>query len=304
MFTCFLRGEEVDFRPPDERERLKAIGSLEGLPLSLKSVFIPGESFDPIPTPGPNDWLATQPEEGQTFREFVESPHNVPDGKRNKIYLQPLGDFSKGGSPSLELLKKYTEAFFMMEVKLLPPLNIEDLNLTSRRSPYTNNRQILTTDILDLLKSNLPSDAFCFTGITMEDLYPHPSWNFVFGQASMIERVGIYSFARYDPAFYGNRRQEDYGKILLWRSCKVLAHELCHQFGISHCIYYHCVMNGSNHLEESDARPHHLCPVDLRKLFYSIGFDVRKRYSRLLDFYIENDFEDEAEWIRNRLKDI
>jgi archaemetzincin len=164
--------------------------------------------------------------------------------------------------------------------------------------------QLLTTDILNLLKRNLPPDAFCLLGITMEDLYPEPSWNFVFGQASMIERVGIYSFARYDPVFYGEKRGKDYRKVLLWRSYKVLVHELCHQFGISHCIYYHCVMNGSNHLGESDARPQHLCPVDLRKLSYSVGFDIEERYRKLLDFYIENDWENEAEWVRNRLKNI
>lgn len=32
------------------------------------------------------------------------------------------------------------------------------------------------------------------------------------------------------------------------------------------CIWYRCLMNGSNHLGEADARPLHLCPVDLRKL--------------------------------------
>jgi archaemetzincin len=141
-------------------------------------------------------------------------------------------------------------------------------------------------------------------GMTMQDLYPHFSWNFVFGQASMIERVGVYSFARYNPAFYGRGEQKDCGKILLRRSCKVLAHELCHQFGISHCIYYHCIMNGSNHLEESDARPYHLCPMDLRKLFHSIGFDPEVRYNKLLDFYVENSFKNEAEWIKNRLRNL
>jgi archaemetzincin len=35
----------------------------------------------------------------------------------------------------------------------------------------------------------------------MEDLYPDPAWNFVFGQASLRERVEVFSFARYDPAF-------------------------------------------------------------------------------------------------------
>jgi hypothetical protein len=31
--------------------------------------------------------------------------------------------------------------------------------------------------------------------------------------------------ARYDPAFYGNKRRKDYEKLLLHRSCKVLVHE-------------------------------------------------------------------------------
>ena len=87
----------------------------------------------------------------------------------------------------------------------------------------------------------------------MDDLYPEPSWNFVFGQASLGERVGVYSFARYDPAFYGEKRGEDYEKVLLWRSCKVLVHETAHMFGLRHCIYFKCVLNGSNHLKESDS---------------------------------------------------
>lgn len=31
----------------------------------------------------------------------------------------------------------------------------------------------------------MPKDAFCIVGITMIDLYPKDSWNFVFGQASL-----------------------------------------------------------------------------------------------------------------------
>jgi archaemetzincin len=64
--------------------------------------------------------------------------------------------------------------------------------------------------VLDLLKLRLPSDAFCILAITMEDLYPDASWNFVFGQASPRERVGVYSFARYDPAFYGEPKTREH----------------------------------------------------------------------------------------------
>ena len=72
-------------------------------------------------------------------------------------------------------------------------------------------------------------------------------------------------------------------------------------FGVQHCIYFHCLMNGSNHLAESDARPMHLCPVDLRKLQESIGFDVVERYRRLLQFYLSAGFTEEASWLSRRL---
>ena len=140
----------------------------------------------------------------------------------------------------------------------------------------------------------------------MRDLYPDPRWNFVFGQASLRERVGVYSFARYDPRFYGERpaagKEDEVRQLLLRRSCKVLAHEAGHMFGIGHCVYFHCLMNGSNHLEEADARPLHLCPVDLRKLHDSIGFDVVERYRRLRAFYRKAGFGDEADWMDRRIK--
>lgn len=40
-------------------------------------------------------------------------------------------------------------------------------------------------DLLQFLRNRTPKDAFCIVGITMIDLYPKDSWNFVFGQASL-----------------------------------------------------------------------------------------------------------------------
>ncbi len=292
------------FKPPKEEERLRAIGSLEKLPDLLKRTFKPGKDFNPIPAPGSGDWLYVHPEPGQTYSDFIDDSWNKPDSKRNKIYLLPIGNFPKEKSPSLESLKEFSEAFFSMRVDILPARSIRSVNFTTRINPLTKNRQILTTNVLDFLEKNLPEDAFCLLAITMEDLYPEPSWNFVFGQASLSERVGIFSFARYDPAFYGMKRTQDYMKVLLKRSSKVLAHETSHMFGLHHCVYFKCIINGSNHLEESDSRPIHLCPVCLRKLHYSIGFDVIDRYESLFRFYKKYGFENEAVWIKKRLKEI
>jgi len=137
-----------------------------------------------------------------------------------------------------------------MEVVLLPPSDWVQNHITSRRNPWTGQRQLLTGDILNALEAQLPKDAFALLGITMTDLYPGPGWNFVFGQASLRDRVGVDSFARYDPSFYGQAATADSRKLMHRRSCKVLAHETCHMFGIEHCVWFRCLMNGSNHLAE------------------------------------------------------
>jgi len=290
------------FEPPASTERIRAIGSTKDLPEILKKAFDPHNDFEPIPAPGPSDWLAVHRETGQGFDDYVKSKSNRPDKRRNNIYLQPLGEFPQQRSPSVQRLREYATAYFAVQVQVLPPLALNETTLTTRTNSYTRNRQILTGDVLRMLKKKLPPDAFCILAITMEDLYPDPSWNFVFGQASLRERVGVYSFARYDPAFYGEKRGTDYEQVLLRRSCKVLAHETGHMFGLTHCIYFKCVLNGSNHLAESDSRPMHLCPVCLRKLQYSAGFDVVNRYAKLLHFYKQAGFDDEALWTAKRLE--
>jgi hypothetical protein len=34
------------------------------------------EFYDPIPAPGPNDWLTDHQETGQTFQDFIDAPWN------------------------------------------------------------------------------------------------------------------------------------------------------------------------------------------------------------------------------------
>ncbi len=302
VWACIM-GKAVGFSPPGRAERLKAIGDTGALPRPLRLALEPGD-FEPISSPGPGDWLAVHPEPGQTFEEFARLSPPRPEGSRRVIYLQPLGEFPADEGPSLDLLREYAAAYFWPDVKLLSPLAVAKAGLTSRRNPFTGHRQILTGDILEFIKERFPGDAFCVLAITMEDLYPHRSWNFVFGQASLRDRVGVFSLARYDPEFYGERRRGDHSLLLLKRGCRVLVHETAHMFSVAHCVFFRCVMNGSNHLEESDARPLHLCPVCLRKIHFCLGFDVSDRYERLLRFYRQVGFTEEARWAEGRLKKV
>ncbi|HYU34922.1 MAG TPA: archaemetzincin [Thermoanaerobaculia bacterium] len=268
-----------------------------------RGAFEAGGDFEPIPKM-PYDWLAVRPEPGQTFEQFVRAKPNRPDARRHKIYLQPIGEFPPGAGPSFKKLQEFTGAFFQMDVVVRPPLDLSGESITSRKNWPMGHQQLLAGDLLAVLTRQLPADAYAVLGLTMADLYPDESWNYVFGLASTRARVGVYSFARYDPRFYGKERTPDWQKLVLRRSCKVLAHEASHMFGIHHCTFYHCLMNGSNSLEETDMHPLDLCPIDLHKLYHSIGFDVIERYEDLRNFCEGEGFDKEAAWFRRRIEHL
>jgi len=288
------------FVVPGPAGRSAALGKLEGVSPPLRRAF-DARGFLPIKPPGLFDWLANFDEPGQRMDQFVGARPNLPDNRRRRIYLMPIGDVDRNGGPGVARLVEFSHAFFGLETATLPMLDLRTARIMKRRLSRIGSEQILTTDVLAILKSRLPDDAYALLGITMVDLYPDEKWNFVFGQASLKDRVGVYSFARYDPAKNGGKR-EDAERVMLRRSCHILAHETGHMFGIAHCIWCQCVMNGSNNLEEFDTQPLHLCPVDLRKLQWSVGFDAADRYRRLLAFYEKTGLTDEADWVRGRLR--
>jgi len=287
------------FTPPSRADRIRAVGPVAGLPPALRRAF--GEQgFDPIPWPGPHDWLASHPEPGQTFAAFLAGhpPRPGSETAPRVLYLQPFGSFHARQAPRLHLLSRFAASFFALEVAVLPAVPVT--GVTTRINSYTGQRQLLARDLLALLADQRPAGACCVVGITMDDLYPDPAWNFVFGEASPDDRAGVYSFARYLPG----EADAAAASLLLRRSCKVLAHETAHLLGIAHCVFYSCLMNGSNHLAESDARPLHLCPVDLRKLQHTSGFDVTARYRNLRTFTEDAGFTDETRWLSAQLLHI
>ena len=291
------------FIRPDSTTRNEAIGPVTELPHAVQRLLDSAE-FTPIAKPAPGDWLANYREPGQTRAQFLRSHPHFPDDRRRTIYLQPLEHFKAGEGRDLARLQAFTEAYFSMRVKIpaAPPADALK-GVSSRINPDTGKPQLLTGDLLERLKLRLPADAYCLLGLTMHDLYPGPEWNFVFGEASLTDRVGVHSFVRYDPRFEGvsDMTPAQRTRLILMRSCKVLAHETGHMFGLAHCTYFRCVMNGSNSLPESDSQPLQLCPVDLRKLYESVRFDPVARYAHLREFCVQAGFQDDARWIERQL---
>ncbi len=314
--ACFLTGALVmtgaspmaqvqngDFVPPDRDARRAATGSTRQLSRTMRKALVESELFQPIPTPRPGDWLDAHHEPGQTFAQFARSRPNRPDQARNTLYFVPLGDYDETVGPELKSLERFARAFFGMPVKTLPVRSLDGLPIKVRQRS-DGPKQLLSTDVLAWLKPILPDDAYCLLAITMEDLYPDEKWNYVFGQASLNDRVGVYSFIRYTPEFHGEVSDTSHRKTILRRSCKVLAHETGHMFGIRHCVHFHCLMNGSNNLSEADRQPLHLCPVCLRKLHFGAQFDVPRRYESLRQFSEEAKWQDEADWMAARLQQL
>ena len=148
-------------------------------------------------------------------------------------------------------------------------------------------RQLAAPYVLDrLLPGRGDPRAWATIGLTAIDLYPEPSWNFVFGQASPASRSGVWSMFRFgDPG-----ESADAERTCLLRTIKTASHEVAHMLSIHHCIAYECVMNGSNHLGELDRRPTDLCPHCLSKLMWCTGGDPVRRAQRLLEFHAAHGF--------------
>lgn len=290
------------FLPPSASRRRAAIGDVSSLARTLRSAFAPSAQFDPISMPSAGDWLAEHKEDGQTFDDYVASAPNKPDDDRGVIYIVPVGPLSAPGNPSVATLTDYVSRFYQLPVKALPAIAVGRVSTYRRINAGTGKPQLLAGEIMRLLKQRLPQDAYCLIAVTATDLYPRASWNFVFGQASLSERVGVFSFARYHPSFFGGKPHTDAAsqRRVLLRSLKVMVHEIGHMFGMHHCTHYSCVMDGSNSMAESDRKPAHLCPVGLHKLYFAHRFDPKKRYRQLAAFYHRVGLARQAAWAQER----
>ncbi|XP_053385165.1 archaemetzincin-2-like isoform X1 [Mercenaria mercenaria] len=223
--------------------------------------------------------------------------------EKRTIYIQPVDNFpnfiadcemhmkSFGSSfDFFALLKTFTEIYFDgLSVNLLPNIFLmqSKWNIKSRLHHKTGQKQYFVRDFYETLQKVMPSDGFCIMGISWTDLYPTEDLNFVLGEANFMTNSGIFCFGRYEPKAFNPDTHKDITELdgkILWRILKVLSHETCHLFGLQHCWYFQCAMNESTSMLEAASQPLFLCPVCLRKLQYSCGFDVLSRYKKMLPF--------------------
>jgi archaemetzincin len=249
--------------------------------------------------PQPGEWLYHHKEPGQTFSEYVLASPVRRDAKRHTIYLCLLGEFTPDQQRVMDLTREYMEIYFDSPVKIHRRVPLSDVpDRVRRKHPQWGVAQILTSYVLDeVLLPTRPDDALAYVAFTSSDLWPGEGWNFVFGMASMQERIGVWSIQRYgDPS-----ETKDAFRLCLSRTLGVGTHETGHILTMHHCTAYLCNMNGGNSLAEMDRHPLHLCPVCLRKLCWNLNLEPVKYLTRLRDFCIKHGLESEADWYRRAL---
>jgi archaemetzincin len=281
--------------------RVTAIGDVSIRPPDVQRALDWQHDFEPMPKPQAGDWLAEHPEQPQTFDRYVEAVAHVPNATRKVIYLLPLGAFPSDAVP-MDTMVAIVRAYFTLEVRVLPVVAIKDVKVRTRINASTRKLQLHAPQVLEWLTTQVPEDAYALMALTMEDLFPHEDWNFVFGMASFDKRVGVQSFARQDPAFFGQARAPGWKQLALRRATWTLVHEISHMFGITHCVHWRCIVAGSNHQEEADRAPLHPCPVCLHKLWWAIRFDPATREATLAKTLRELGITDEAEWSERRAR--
>lgn len=233
--------------------------------------------FTAMGKPGTDDWLASHNEPGQTFEEYLDSDPTRPKQERQKLYVLPLGKFTAQQQRAIDITAGYLEVFYDLPVVEMPARPFTATWPHIRQNRFTKTRQIKTGYILnDVLKPLLPADGSALIAFTAEDLFPNESMNYVFGQASFDDRVGVWSLARLDD-------NASYDKFLL-RTLKIAAHETGHMFSMRHCTKYECVMSGTNHLGETDRRPIDACPECMAKICWLSDITAVERYRKLAQY--------------------
>jgi archaemetzincin len=242
--------------------------------------------------PGPDDWLANHPEPGQTFEQYRRSNPNRPTKKRTTIYLQPIGQFSLAQEKLIGETAQLLSRFYNVPTKILEPIKLDVIPSQAHRIEE-GHEQILTSYVLNkVLKPKRPTNAVAVLGLAASDLWPGKGWNFVFGQASLSDRVGVWSLVRYGN-LEGSPAESQLARS---RTFKVALHETGHMLGIAHCTAYECLMNGSNHLSEADSRPLWLCPECVQKVWWACHAEPIKRYELLIEFGKQHDLGPETEF--------
>jgi archaemetzincin len=247
-----------------------------------------GKNDIQLDPPKAGEWLFEHKEKGQTFEAYKKTNPIRPTADKSVIYLLPVGDFTPLQEKALRLTRDYLAIFFQQKTILLKA--VSDSIVPTRQQG--DHLQLLAPYVLDsLLIDKTPRDGIALMAISAKDLYPKNDWNYVFGLASYVKRVGVSSIYRLQ-----NQQLDTTNFILcLSRLINISSHEIGHMMSMHHCTFALCTMNGSNSLNETDVSPNRLCSECQKKLCWNFRYDSKQRLKQLREFCrgngLQRDFE-------------
>ncbi len=162
-------------------------------------------------------------------------------------YVRPLGDVD--AAQAAYTCRVVVEVFHT-PCRVLRGQPLPRRHLNAARNQYD------ADGLIDVLFRDMPTDAVGLLGLTNGDLYDGRRPRFVFGLASLVDRVGLVSMARYRGTWWGEAA--DLPRFLD-RLYKVVVHEVGHTLGLAHCPNRRCVMRDDATLEALDDSPRRFC---------------------------------------------
>lgn len=299
IFCCCEETESKNYKEITDQDRDNAIKSANIFDINPNNdLYFDRSKYEPI-IEIENGWLQLVSENSQSYSDYLKFEKRNRDGI---IYIAILDDLNI----DVDKLKYFVEIWFQKQVVILYDIRFIDNILCykntktvikARHNDNIKSQQFLVKKInneLEKIKNDL-DNSLCLIALTSNDLYPDDNWNYVFGESYM--NIGIGTFSTYhfnidnllkaDQSF---KNVQIYKDNFFRMICHIAVHEIGHMFGIEHCVYYACNMNGCMSIFELVQQPTYLCPIDLRKLQYVMNLDVAKRHELLKKFYEENDF--------------
>ncbi|KRX05882.1 hypothetical protein PPERSA_03819 [Pseudocohnilembus persalinus] len=220
-----------------QEECKSALGTLVGEKFTLKKTFQAlqkSEQFELIQSQGPGEWMFENEVEEQSFPLYASSNiKNYISQDRNIIYIKTLDcSITK---EELKKVKKNLKTFFLgckiKQLKKQLPCNF----MANKGEFYSEKYEENLFDsqkILKELEKYVPKDAYCVIVITdyffynmpsekslfscpikvMDTTEKYPDDYWLFGLASVKDRVGIVNYKRFSNPFCKIPEEDDYEK--------------------------------------------------------------------------------------------
>lgn len=292
--------------PRSPEDICAALGPTKSLSTELHFALVKQASvFPPMPTPDEDAWLS-QPHGrldrlGQTWDEYRTEDLPFIFGQRERREARPhtltIIPFGASLDPNLQRMYQTVIGAFYGEGSLVVKVASNKVEvpseIRSRINEHTKQKQLNTEDIWRYAKTRHEhtKDRHFILIVTSLDLYSE-RYNFLYGSGWRQEGVSICSTAR--------MLKTSSDPLVRRRILKPMLAVIGHMFGLGHCVYFSCLMNGYEHDEEMDIVPLHLCPVCLRKLHTFSRFSFAGRYAALSIAFAVSNLTAEARWNHDR----